>query len=132
MALKPNTPSRARSTTDKVRIRATDGEIIIQVSKETAEMLLRSKGDYELVDETGEKVSKKAGKKAGKKAPEGASGGNSEPTGSSAGALTKPVWPAGTADAWAAYAGQLGIATDGLDRNGIRDAVEAHEAKASE
>lgn len=130
MALKKNTSSRTRKAVEKVAIRATDGDTIIKVSTETAEMMLRSKGDYELVDETGQAVSKKAKKKSSKK-------GNADATGADTGKESsrvpeKPVWPAGTAAAWTAYATHLGVATDGLDRSGIRDAVEAHEAQAAQ
>lgn len=99
----------------------------VNVSDQTAEMLLRNKGDYEL-DRSGAppKAAKaeKTGKsgKSTKKADAAASNPASTPP------PEKPVWPAGTAEAWKAYASHIGVAVEGLDRSGIREAVEAHEA----
>jgi hypothetical protein len=131
VALKPNTPSRAKESPELVFIRATDGDTVIKVPQETAEMLLRSKGDYELVDEAGKKVGKKSGKKASAPDASGDDGGSTPAVATGSTTPVKPVWPAGTAEVWAEYARHLGIDPDGLDRSGIRDAVEAHEAKAA-
>lgn len=43
-------------------------------------------------------------------------------------AAVKPEWPKGSADEWGAYAATLGIDVEGMDRNAIHAAVDAHEA----
>lgn len=114
-----------KRTVERVQIRESGGDTIITVSKDIAEMLLRNKGEYELIDApTADPKSGKRGKKGG--------GESSPETGTQSTPTVKPEWPAGTGDEWAAFAATLGISTEGLDRNAIHAAVVEHEEKANQ
>ena len=60
MALKPNTPSRAKKKVELVAIKATGNDTVVRVPKETAEMMLRNKGEYELVKTAAKPAAKTA------------------------------------------------------------------------
>ena len=109
MALKSKKP------TEKVKIRAIGGDSVIGVSKETAEMMLRNKGEYELVEK-------------------GSSSSSTTPSGGGdGGGHTAAEKPAGNAsgEKWGEYAKTLGIDVEGKSRDDIKAAVEAHEAASS-
>ena len=112
MALKSKSPAA------KVKIRAIGRETVIGVSKETADMMLRNKGEYELV------------KKGSSSTSTEASGSGDGDGGGSTATAEKPAGNA-SGEKWGEYAKILGIDVEGKSRDDIKAAVEAHEAASS-
>lgn len=116
---------------EHVLVRSVDTKAVISVSTDTAEQLLRNKGEYELVKSsspgTGD-VDAAAAKAAAKAAKKAAKTEKSADGAAKTGTPVKPEWPKGSVEDWTAYAGHLGIDVTGMDRNGIHAAVVAAES----